>query len=77
MADPSGIGFSGIGPSYISDFFKLKRTVNYNLRGSGGKLDKSSFHIKWHLNSFASIASRIWNTLPNNVRIAGNVTTYF
>ena len=67
--------FNGIGPSYIADFFKL-RTVNYNLRGSGSKLEQSSFHSKWRLNSFASIASHLWNTLPSNVRIAGNVTTF-
>ena len=34
------------------------------------------FNSKWHLNSFASIASHLWNTLPSNARIAGNVNTF-
>ena len=34
--------------------FDPTRTVNYNLRGSGTKLEQSSFYNKWRLNSFAS-----------------------
>ena len=30
------------------NFFKL-RTVNYNLRGSGTKLQQNIFNSKWHL----------------------------
>ena len=52
------------------------RTVNYNLRGSGTKLEKNSFYSKWHLNSFVSIASHIWNTLPCNAIISGDVNTF-
>ena len=36
------LSFNGNGPSYIKDFFKL-RTVNYNLGGSGTKLEQNSF----------------------------------
>ena len=57
------LSFNGNGPSYIKDFFKL-RTVNYNLGGSGTKLEQNSFYSKWHLNFFASIASHLWSTLP-------------
>ena len=36
---------------------------------------KNSFQSKC-LNSFTSIASHLWNTLPCNARIAGNVNTF-
>ena len=39
-------------------------------------LGKNSFISKWRLNSFASIASHLWNTLPCTARIAGNVNTF-
>ena len=56
----------------MKDFFTLCR-VNYHLKDI--KHEKNSFKGKC-LNSFASIASHLWNTSPCNARIAGNVNTF-
>ena len=55
------------GPQYIQQFFKL-RTVRYNLRGSGTKLEQLPFKTKWFKNSISLIITRLWNSLPIIIR---------
>ena len=55
------------GPQYIQHFLKL-RTVSYNLRGSGTKLEQLPFKTKWLKNSYSLIISRLWKSLPVIIR---------
>ena len=48
-------------------FFKL-RTVSYNLRDSGKKLEQLPFKTKWLKNSYSLIISRLWKSLPVIIR---------
>ena len=62
--------FNGNGLSYFKDFFKL-RTVNYNLSDLETQtLSLSKILLiasRPYINSFASIANHLWNTLPCNI----------
>ena len=62
----------GQGPIYLKDFFKV-RLAQYNLRGSGSKLEQPSFNSTWGKNSFCSITSRLWNHLPDTACNADNI----
>ena len=59
---------NNMSPSYISDLVKIKSSV-YDFRGER-KADVPRVNTtRYGLRSFRSDAARVWNSLPNEVRL--------
>ena len=63
------------GPTYINDIFNLK-LVEYNLRGSGTRLEMPRFNLEWRHKLFSYKASALWNKLPVRVRESKDLATF-
>ena len=74
-----GITIHGIAPAYIQNLVSLKSRGTYNLRSSGGiLLASSTFRAKVTLGdrSFQVAASKLWNTLPRELRDIPNLHNF-
>ena len=58
-----------IAPAYIKDLVNIKKT-NYNFRRENQASLPAVKSTRYGLRSFRYEAARIWNCLPNNVRLA-------
>ena len=70
----------GLSPSYISDLVKIKRfNSRFNLKSNNGTL-LSYPHFKTWENpgdrAFVASASKLWNRLPREIRMAKSVDTF-
>ena len=60
---------SGTGPTYIGNLFKYRHTP-YGLRGAEGlNLELPNFNLKFKKNSFIYLLTKLWNSLPSQVRL--------
>ena len=64
-----------IGPKYIRDFFSIRET-SYNLRGNGVNLCVPKFNLNFMRNSFTYKCAQLWNKLPEDAKLADNVTFF-
>ena len=58
-----------IAPDYIKDLVKIKKS-NYNFRRENQASLPAVMSTRYGLRSFRYEAARIWNCLPNDVRLA-------
>ena len=58
-----------LSPEYIQDMISIK-TSTYNFRGERKADIPRANTTRYGLRSFRSEAPRIWNSLPNNLRVA-------
>ena len=66
---------NGTGPTYIGSLFKYRHTP-YRLRGEGLNLELPNFNLKFSKNSFAYSLTKLWNSLPSQVRLSSDAN-YF
>ena len=50
--------------------------MSYNLRGSGVNLCVSKFNLNFMRNSFTYKYAQLWNKLPEDFKLAGNVNIF-
>ena len=62
-------------PQYISDIFTLKKD-NYNLRHKNNITIPLVRTTRYGLNSLRYQGSKIWNSLPDNIKISPNQETF-
>ena len=66
---------NGMGPTYIGKLFKYRHTP-YRLRGEGLNLELPKFNLKFKKNSFIFSLTKIWNSLPSQVRLSSNTNDF-
>ena len=62
---------NNLAPTFIMDLIVLKRS-QYDLRNEKTATIPNANSTKYGLNSFAHEGARIWNSLPNAIRIGGD-----
>ena len=65
------LGLNGTGPTYIGNLFKHRHTP-YRLRGEGLNLELTKFNLKFKKNSFTNSLTKLWNSLPSQVRLSSD-----
>ena len=63
-------------PAYMNDIYKLVSYYSYNTRKGIYRLTQPSKLRDSGLNSLSYIGPRQWNDLPNNLKLASNVSTF-
>ena len=66
---------NGTGPTYTGSFFKYKLTP-YGLRGEGLNLELRNFNLKFKKNSFTYSLTKLWNSLPSQVRLSSGTNDF-
>ena len=66
---------NGTRPTYIGRLFKYKLTP-YGLRGEGLNLDLPNFNLKFKKNSFTYSLTKLWNSLPSQVRLSSDANDF-
>ena len=56
-------------PAYMKDMFSL-RSSSYNLRGNNILSLRKPRTTSYGLNSFSFFSSKLWNTLPDSIRMS-------
>ena len=64
-----------IAPAYIKDLVNIKKS-NYNFRRENQASLPTVKSTRYGLRSFRYEAARIWNCLPNNVRLAESFSQF-
>ena len=68
---------SGTGPTYIGSLFKyMYRHTPYRLRGEGVNLELPNFNLKFKKNSFTYSLTKLWNSLPPQVRLSSDANDF-
>ena len=63
------------GPTSIGSLFRYRHTP-YRLRGEGLNLELPNFNLKFSKNSFTYSLTKLWNSLPSQVRLSSDAN-YF
>ena len=63
------------GTTYIGSLFKYRRTP-YRLRGEGLNLELPNFNLKFKKNSFTYSLTKLWNSLPSQVRLSSDANDF-
>ena len=66
---------NGTGPTYIGSLFKYRHTP-YRLRGEGLNLELPNFNLKFKKNSFTYSLTKLWNSLPSQVRLSSDANDF-
>ena len=66
---------NGTGPTYIGSFFKHRHTP-YRLKGEGLNLELPEFNLKFKKNSFTYSLTKLWNSLPSQVRLLSDANDF-
>jgi len=66
---------NNIGPSYMANLI-LSKQSNYNLRSKKLCVVPHARTTRTGLNSFTHFASSMWNTLPNDIKLASDLETF-
>ena len=66
---------NGTGPTYIGSLFKYRHTP-YRLRGEGLNLELPNFNLKFKKNSFTHSLTKLWNSLPSQVRLSSDADDF-
>ena len=66
---------TGTGPTYIGNLFKHRHTP-YGLRGEGLNLELPNFNLKFKKNSFTYSLTKLWNSLPSQVRLSSDTNDF-
>ena len=66
---------NGTGPTYIGNLFKYRHTP-YRLRGEGFNLELPKFNLKFKMNSFTYSLTKLWNSLPSQVRLSSDANDF-
>ena len=66
---------NGTGLTYIGSLFKYRHTP-YGLRGEGLNLELSNFNLKFEKNSFTYSLTKLWNSLPSQVRLSSDANDF-
>ena len=66
---------NGTGPTYIGSLFKYRHTP-YRLRGEGLNLELPNFNHKFKTNSFTYSLTKLWNSLPSQVRLSSDANDF-
>ena len=69
------VRFKQNGPSYISNFFKLRNSP-YALRGSGLNVVQDVYNSCYLDNSYKHIISHIWNQLPLSAKSSTSLSEF-
>ena len=67
--------FKQNGPTYISNFFKLRNTP-YALRGSGHNVVQDVYNSRYLHNSYKYLISHIWNQLPLSAKSSTSLSEF-
>ena len=59
----------------VKQFFSIRQT-SYNLRGNGVNLCVPKFNLNFMRNYFTYKCAQLWNKLPEDVKLAGNVSIF-
>ena len=63
------------GPTYIGSLFKYRHTP-YRLRGEGLNMEPPNFSLKFKKNSFTYSLTKLWNSLPSQVRLSRDANDF-
>ena len=66
---------SGKGPTYIGSLFQYRHT-QYGLRGEGLNLELPHFNIEYKKNYFTYLLTKLWNSLPTQVRLSSDANDF-
>ena len=66
---------NGMGPTYIGNLFKYRHTP-YRLGGQGLNLELPKFDLKFKKNSFIFSLTKLWNSLPSQVRLSSDAKDF-
>ena len=66
---------SCIGPTYIENLFKYRYTL-YGLRGEGSNMELPNFNLQFKKNSFNHLLTKLWNSLPTQVRLSSDTNDF-
>ena len=65
-----------MGPPYRGNLFKNRHTP-YGLRGEGSTLELPNFNLKFQKkNSLSYLWTKLWNSLPSQVRVSRDVNDF-
>ena len=59
----------------IGSLFKYRHTP-YRLRGEGLNLELPNFNLKFKKNSFTYLLTKLWNSLPSQVRLSSDTNDF-
>ena len=62
-------------PTYNGSLFKYRHTP-YRLRGEGLNLELPNFNLKFKKNSFTYSLTKLWNSLPSQVRLSSDANDF-
>ena len=66
---------SSTGLTYIGNLFKHRHTP-YGLRGEGLIWELHNFNLKFKKNSFTCLLTKLWNSLPSQVRLSSDANDF-
>lgn len=69
------LALNNAAPSYISDLF-TERNSSINLRGTRKLVIPSVNTTKYGLHSFRYYASKLWNSLPDSIRVSTSLAAF-
>ena len=66
---------NGTGTTYVGSLFKYRHTT-YGLTGEGLNLELPNFNLKFRKNSFTYSLTKLWNSLPSQVRLSSDANDF-